>query len=143
MGRERRGTFVSGAGIVAAAYSPPPPPTSSGPLSCWITFSPNHETAFTVSGASGNLSGQGYGILQADHSGGVAPYIESYSFQNEPSGKLGVTDNGRGADTISYAGLALNEVESGWIRYAVTDGAGTTVTARYPATGSLSITRSS
>lgn len=134
---------MSGAGMVAAAYSPPPPPTSSGPLTCWITFSPNHETAFTVSGASGNLSGQGYGILQADHSGGVAPYTETLSFQSDPSGKLGFADNGLGADTISYTGFALNEVESGWIRYTVMDGAGATVTARYPATGSLSITRSS
>jgi len=134
---------MSGIGMAAAAYSPPPPPTSSGPLTCWITFSPNHETTFSVAGASGDLSGQGYGILQSDHSGGVAPYSESYSFQSEPSGKLGFTDNGLGADTISYTGFTLNEVESGWVKYVVTDGAGTTATARYPATGSLSITRTS
>lgn len=134
---------MTGIGMMAAAYSPPPPPTSSGPLSCWVTFSPNHETAFTVAGANGDLSGQGYGILQSDYSGGIAPYTETLSFQNDPSGKLGFVGNGLGADTISYAGFSLGEVESGWVKYAVTDGAGTTVTARFPVTGTLSITRTS
>jgi hypothetical protein len=106
-----------------------------------VTFSPSQTAAFTVTGASGDLSSQGYGILQSDYSGGVAPYTETLSFQADPSGKLGFTGNGLGADTVSYAGFSLNEVESGWVRYTVTDGAGTTVTGRYPATGSLSITR--
>ncbi len=134
---------MSGIAMAAAAYSPPTPPTSSGPLTCWITFSPNHETVFTVSGASGNLSASGYGILQSDHSGGVSPFTETLSFQSEPSGKLGFTDNGLGADTISFTGFALNEVESGWVKYVVKDGAGTTATARYPASGSLTVTRAS
>jgi hypothetical protein len=131
--------------MAAAAYSPPPPPppASSGPLSCWVNFAPNGDTVFTVSGASGDLSAQGYGIVQYDYSGGIAPYTESLTIQNDPSGKLGFAPNGRGADTIGYTGFALNEVEHGWIRYAVTDGTGTTATARFPATGSLSITRTS
>ena len=129
--------------MVTAAYSPPPPPTSSGPLSCWVTFAPNGETAFTVAGASGNLSAQGYGIVQSDHSGGVPPFTETLSFQSDPSGKLGFVDNGLGADTISYTGFSLGEVESGWVKYSVTDGAGSAATARFPASGTLSITRTS
>jgi len=58
-------------------------------------------------------------------------------------GKLGFVDNGRGADTISFSGFALNEVEYGWIKYTVRDSTGATATARFPATGSLSITRTS
>lgn len=134
---------MSGIGMAAAAYSPPPPPTSSGPLTCWITLSPNHETTFTVAGANGNLSAQGYGILQANYAGGVGPFTDTWSFQGDPSGKLGFIDNGLGADTISYTGFSLNEVESGWIKYVVTDGAGTTAIARYPASGLLTITRTS
>jgi len=134
---------MSGTGLVAAAYSPPPPPTSSGPLTCWVTFAPHADVTFNVSGASGDLSAQGYGIVQADYSGGIPPYTDSMTIQNDPSGKLGFVDNGRGADTISYTGFALNEVEGGWINYRVTDGAGATVTARFPVTGSLSITRTS
>lgn len=129
--------------MLAAAYSPPPPPTSSGPLSCWVKFAPNGGVAFNVSGASGDLSGQGYGIVQSDYSGGIAPYSESLTIQNDPSAKLGLVDNGLGATTISYTGFGLNEIESGWVKYTVVDGSGTTVTARYPATGTLSITRTS
>jgi len=134
---------MSGIGLLATAYSPPPPPTSSGPLTGWVTFAPHADVAFNVSGASGNLSGQGYGILQSDHSGGIPPYSETLTFQNEPSGKLGFENNGLGADTISYTGFSLNEVESGWVKYTVVDGAGARVTARYPATGTLSVTRTS
>jgi len=134
---------MSGIGMVAAAYSPPPPPTSSGPLTCWVNFAPNGGVAFNVSGASGNLSGLGYGIIQSDYSGGIPPYTESLTIQNDPSGKLGFDDNGLGADALSYSGFSLNEVESGWIKYMVTDGTGVTVTARYPATGTLSVTRTS
>ena len=143
MDRQRRGALVSGIGAVMAAYSPPPPPMSSGPLTCWVTFAPNGDVVFNVSGASGNLAAQGYGIVQANYSGGTGPYSESMTIQNDPSGKLGFVDNGRGADTISYTGFGLNEVESGWINYRVTDGTGATVSARFPASGSLSITRTS
>jgi len=143
MGRERRGPVVSGIGMAAAAYSPPPPPTSSGPLSCWVNFAPNGDTVFTVSGASGNLSAQGYGIVQYDYSGGTPPFTDSLTIQNDPSGKIGFVDNGRGADTISYSGFALSEVEYGWIKYSVRDSTGATATARFPATGTLSITRTS
>ena len=134
---------MSGIGMAAAAYSPPPPPASSGPLSCWVSFAPNGDTVFVVSGASGDLSGQGYGIVQAGYSGGTSPYTDSMTIQNDPSGKLGFVDNGRGADTISYTGFALNEVEYGWIKYTVRDSTGATATARFPATGSLSVTRTS
>ncbi len=134
---------MSGIGLVATAYSPSPPPTSSGPLTCWVTFAPHADVAFNVSGASGNLSAQGYGIVQPNYSGGTPPYVDSLTMQNDPSGKLGFVDNGHGADTISYTSFSLNEVESGWIKYQVTDGAGATVTARFPASGSLSITRTS
>lgn len=134
---------MSGIGLVAAAYSPPPPPTSSGPLTCWVTFAPHPDVAFNVSGASGDLSAQGYGIVQANYSGGTPPYTDNMTIQNDPSGKLGFVDNGRGADTISYTGFALNEVEGGWINYQVTDGTGAMATARFPSSGSLSITRTS
>jgi len=134
---------MSGIGILAAAYSPALPPTSSGPLSCWVNFAPHGGVAFNVSGASGDLSAQGYGIIQPDHSGGTSPYAESLTIQSDASGKLGFDDNGLGATAVSYTGFGLNEVESGWIKYMVTDGTGTTVTARYPATGTLSVTRTS
>jgi len=134
---------MSGIGMLAAVYSPPPPPTSSGPLSCWVNFAPHGGVAFNVSGASGDLSGQGYGIIHSDFSGGTPPYSESLTIQNDPSAKLGLVDNGLGATAVSYAAFSLNEVESGWIRYAVTDSTGTTATARYPAAGTLSITRTS
>lgn len=134
---------MSGIGMAAAAYSPPPPPTSSGPLSCWVTFAPGAQITFTVSGASSDLGFQGYGIVQYDHSGGTPPYSESLTVEGDPSGKLSIVPNGRGADTIGYTGFTLNEVEGGWLKYAVTDGAGTTVTARFPATGPLTITRTS
>lgn len=134
---------MSGTGILAIANTPTSPPASSGPLTNWVTFAPTGLTAFTVSGASGNLSAQGYGIVQGNYSGGTAPYNESLTIQNDPSGKLGLVDNGLGADTISYSGFALNEVEGGWLLYTVSDGAGATATARFPATGSLTITRTS
>lgn len=133
---------MSGIGILAAA-APGAPPISSGPLTASVTFAPAGTTAFVVSGASGDLSAQGYGIVQSDYSGGTAPYSESLTIQSDPSGKLGLVDNGRGADTISYSGFALNEVEGGWLSYTVTDGTGASATARFPATGSLTITRTS
>jgi hypothetical protein len=108
-----------------------------------VTFAPHGDTVFAVSGASGDLSGQGYGIVQAGCSGGISPYTDSMTIQNDPSSKLGFIDNGRGADTISYTGFALNEVEYGWIKYTVRDSTGATATARFPATGSISITRTS
>lgn len=132
---------MSGIGMVAAAYSPPPPPTSSGPLTCWVNFAPNGGVAFDVTGASGDLSSQGYGIIQYDHSGGTPPYVESLTIQNDPSAKLGFDDTGRGAIAIFYTSFGLNEIESGWIKYMVTDGTGATATARYPTTGTLSVTR--
>jgi len=134
---------VSGIGMMAAAYSPAPPPMSTGPLTCWVNFAPHGGIAFNVAGASGDLSSQGYGIIQNDHAGGTPPYTESLTIQNDPSGKLGLDDNGLGAMAVSYTGFGLNEVESGWIRYAVTDGTGATATARYPVTGTLSVTRTS
>lgn len=134
---------MSGIAILAATYTPPAPPTSTGPLTCWVTFAPSSQTAFTVSGASGNLSAQDYGIVQSDFSGGTAPYTESLTIQNDPSGKLGFADNGLGAETISYTGFSLSEVEGGWLQYQVTDGTGATATARFPSAGSLSITRTS
>src|SRR5690242_5098320 len=141
MGGQRRRAFVSGIGIAAAACSPAPSPVSRGPLSCWVNFAPNGDTVFTVSGASGDLSSQGYGIVQYDYSGGTPPFTDSLTIQNDPSGKLGFVSNGRGADTIGYTGFALNEVEYGWIKYTVRDGSGASTTARFPSTGSLSITR--
>ena len=134
---------MSGIAIVATAYSPPPPPTSSGPLSAWVNFAPSGGIAFNVSGASGDLSGQGYGIIQYDRSGGTPPFTESLTIQGDPSGKLNFDDNGLGATAVSYTGFGLNEVENGWIKYTVTDGTGTTVSARYPVTGMLSVTRTS
>ena len=134
---------MSGIAMAGAAYSPPPPPTSSGPLSCWVNFAPHGGVAFNVSGASGDLSAQGYGIVQPAYSGGTPPYTESLTIQSDPSGKLGFDDNGLGAIALSYTGFGLNEVESGWIKYVVTDGTGTAVTARYPATGTLGVTRTS
>ena len=134
---------MSGIGILAIANTPAPPPSSSGPLTASLTFAPGGTTTFTVSGASGNLSAQGYGIVQSGYSGGTAPYVESLTIQNDPSGKLGFVDNGLGADTISYSGFALNEVEGGWLLYTVRDGTGATATARFPTTGSLTITRTS
>lgn len=133
---------MSGIGILAANM-PASPPADSGPLTNWVTFAPSGLTAFAVSGASGNLSAQGYGIVQSNYSGGTAPYSESLTIQNDPSGKLGFVDNGLGADTISYSGFALNEVEGGWLLYTVRDGTGATATARFPATGSLTVTRTS
>ena len=127
--------------MAAAAYSPPPPPASKGPLSCWVNFAPHGDTVFTVSGTTGDLSSQGYGIVQYDYSGGTPPFTDSLTIQNDPSGKIGFVSNGLGADTIGYAGFALNEVEYGWIRYTVRDSTGATATARFPAAGSLSITR--
>ena len=134
---------MSGVGILAIANTPAPPPSSSGPLTASLTFAPGGTTTFTVSGASGNLSAQGYGIVQSGYSGGTAPYVESLTIQNDPSGKIGFVDNGRGADTVSYTGFALSEVEYGWIKYSVRDSTGATATARFPATGTLSITRTS
>lgn len=134
---------MSGVGMVAATYSPPQPPTSSGPLSCWVTFAPDAQTTFVVSGASSDLGVQGYGIVQYDYSGGTAPYSESLTIEGDPSGKLGIVPNGRGADTIAYTGFSLNEVEGGWLKYSVKDGDGATATARFPASGVLTITRTS
>jgi hypothetical protein len=143
MGREWWRAFVSGIAIAAAAYAPAPPPTTGGPLSCWVTFAPNGDEVFTVAGASGNLSIQGYGIVQSEYSGGTPPFVESLAIESDPSGKLSFVPNGLGADTIGYSGFSLNEVEGGWIKYTVRDGTGTIATARFPATGSISVTRTS
>ena len=140
MGRDRRGRIVTGISTVLASGGPHAAPGggSTGPLACTVGFSAG-PGPYHVSGSSGFLPG----IIQGGSTGGTPPYTENYSFLSDPSGKIGGADNGTGADSITYAGFALNEVESCYLRYTVTDSLGQSATARFPTSGLLSITRTS
>ena len=141
MGGSGWGPFMSGIGCVLASASSPPAGGggTSGPLSCTVAFSGGAGTT-AVSGASGFVSG----LVQTTDSGGTPPYaVQVFAFENEPSGKLALVDGPSGSTNITYTGFVLNEIESGAVRYTIKDSAGGTATARYPASGTLSIMRTS
>ena len=132
---------MSGIGCIVASAGGPPPGGggTSGPLSCGVAFSGGAGTT-TVSGASGYVPG----LVQTSESGGTPPYvIQVFAFEDEPSGKLAMVDGPTGSTNITYAGFVLNEVQSGAVRYTIKDNAGRTATARYPASGTFSIMRTS
>lgn len=139
MGHFRDGCIVSGIGIVAAAGVTAGGGGGGGggggALSCSVTFSGGAGTT-NVSGASGYAPG----IVQTSESGGTPPYtVTTLGFEDDPSGKLSLVDIGN--VVIAYSGFSVNEIESGGIRYSITDSLGATATARFPTPGPLGATR--
>jgi hypothetical protein len=137
---------VSGIACVMAADGPYGAATA--PLSCQIgiaggTSSPSD--IYNVSGTSGNIYLNGYGVIVLINNGGTPPYGGAgVSVQSDASGKLSIVAAGDGVhNAVGYSGFTLNEAEGCYLQYDITDDAGGSASARYPAAGSLIVKRTS
>lgn len=100
---------------------------------------------FNVSGASGGgaLGSAGTpGFVQSTVSGGYPPVNETVTIVGG-GGKIALYDTGQGDGAIGWTGMAIGETQTFYISASATDSHGTNQTARYPASGTISITRTS
>jgi len=97
---------------------------------------------FNVSGAN-NTGGAGSpGFVQSSYTGGYPPVTSTVSVVGG-GGKIGLFDTGQGDGALGWSGLALGEMQTFYFSVTATDSHGTTKTARYPVTGTISVTRTS
>lgn len=117
---------------------------AAAPLAAGVGFS-GGSGPFFVSGASGNFGSQGFYALSYTNTGGTPPYGgPGQSIQGDPSGKLAIVPYGDGVhDTIGWSGFAVNESQTCYIQYDITDSLGATATSRYPASTLITIKRTS
>ena len=130
---------MSGALCAAALvgkYVPPGSPLTG--VSVTLTGGPG---PFNVSGAN-NFVAASPGFVQSSYSGGYPPVTGGSSVVGG-NGKLGLYDTGQGDGAVGWTGLAVGETVTFYISVSYTDAHGTTLSARYPASGTISLTRAS
>lgn len=138
---ERRGCFVTG--VTAMMVGDGPYGAVAAPLACSIGFT-GGVGPINVSGTSGNFGSQGFYAISISITGGTAPYSGPHYILGDASGKLSIVPYGDGLhDTIAWTGFAVNEQQGGYLQLDVTDNVGATASARYPASGVITVKRTS
>lgn len=113
------------------------------PLSASISLS-NPSGSFNVTGASGNLYSALGVVLTSQDSGGTGSYTDTVTVVYDGgTGSVGKALSGDGVhNTVTWSGLTVGQSVLFHVTLHVDDG-NTAVNARYPASGSISITRTS
>lgn len=113
------------------------------PLSATISLS-NPGGSFNVAGGSGNLYSALGIVITSQDTGGTGSYTDTVTVVNDGgSGSVGKVLSGDGIhNTVTWSGLAIGQSALFHITLHVDDG-NTAVNARWPASGSISLTRTS
>lgn len=129
---------MSGACCAASCIS-----ASSVPLAAQIQLT-NTSLSFNVAGASGNLYAALGAVIFVDASGGSGSYTASVTITKDGgSGTASIVASGDGThNTVAWAGLAVGQTLLFHLKNHVDDGL-TAVNALWPASGSISLTRTS